>query len=201
MDAEVKRYNKIYTDKPEKWADGQGVFRNMVAFSHVSKYVNNPKSIIDIGCGNGHTVEFFHKRWPDTDYWGIDYSDVAIELAKERCPEAVFLLGDYKDYVIHCDLALVMGVAEHFEQLVDGLRSLKDYADLIYLEVPDCLLAGILNGSKYTKEGFRETYKGGLQVEWHLKKSSWEERIKMAGLEILEYLPGSDPITFVWMLR
>ena len=201
MDAEVKRYNKIYTDKPEKWADGPGVYRNMVAFSHVAKYVKNPRSIIDIGCGNGHTVEFFHQRWPDAQYWGIDYSDVAIELAKKRCPEAVFLVGDYNDYAIHCDLALVMGVAEHFEELVKGLKSLKNYADLIYLEVPDCLYAGILNGSKNTQEGFRETYHGGLQVEWHLKRSSWEERIRWAGFDILEYLPGSDPFTFVWMLK
>ena len=201
MDEEVERYNKIYTDKPDKWASGQGVMRDNIAYSTLYKYFHEPETFIDIGCGNGHTIEFFKKHWPNTVYYGIDLSYVAIDIAKEKMPDVWFMHGDYKNYTVYCDVAVVMGVAEHFEKLVDGLRSLKDYGKLIYLEVPDCLWMGKLNGSPNNEEGFRETFKGGLQVEWHLKKRSWEERIKLAGLEILEYSAGADPFTFVWVLK
>jgi len=157
--------------------------------------------MLDIGCGNGHTIQYFKKHWPNTLYYGVDLSPVAIELAKERVPDAEFIAGDYKELTLHCDLVTVMGVAEHFENLVDGLKSLKEYGNLIYLEVPDCLWMGKLNGSPNNEEGFRETFKGGLQVEWHLKRRTWEERIRMAGLEIVEYSAGSDAFEFVWVLK
>jgi SAM-dependent methyltransferase len=201
MDEEVARYNRIYTDNPEKWAGDPGGLRDLVAYSHLHKYFKQPETVLDIGCGNGHTIEQFKKFWPDTLYYGIDISDVAIQLAKERVPEEEFIVGDFKDYTIHCDLVLVMGVAEHFENLIDDLRTLKEYGTIFYLEVPDCLRAGIFNGSDNYDEGFRDTYKGGLQVEWHLKKSSWEQRIRLAGFEILESPAGPDPITFVWILK
>jgi SAM-dependent methyltransferase len=201
MDEEVERYNKIYTDNPEKWAGEPGGLRDLIAYSNLHKYFHEPETVLDIGCGNGHTIEKFMRIWPNTLFYGIDISEVAIELAKERVPEAEFMVGDFKDYTLNCDLVLVMGVAEHFEKLVDGLRSLRKYGTLFYLEVPDCLRAGIFNGSDNYDEGFRETYKGGLQVEWHLKKRSWEERIRMAGFEILEKPAGPDAITFVWILR
>jgi SAM-dependent methyltransferase len=196
---EIERYNKIYTRHPEKWANN--FVRNWLAYTAIYRYISEPETLIDIGCGNGHTIEFFNSRWPDTVYYGIDFSDVAIGLAKEKVPDAEFYAGDFKDFSVSCDVVTVMGVAEHFEKLVDGLRSLKDYGDLIYLEVPDCLSMGILNGSKNKNEGFRKTFKGGLQVEWHLKRSSWEERIRLAGLEIVEYFPGSDLFEFVWILK
>ena len=201
MDEEVARYNKIYTDKPDKWASGQGVLRDNIAYSTLYKYFHEPETFIDIGCGNGHTIEFFKKHWPNTVYYGIDLSDVAIDIAKKKMPDVWFMHGDYKNYTVYCDVVTVLGVAEHFEKLVDGLRSLKDYGKLIYLEVPDCLQMGKLNGSPNNEEGFRETFKGGLQVEWHLKKRSWEERIRLAGLEILEYSAGSNPFEFVWVLK
>lgn len=199
MDEEVARYNQIYTDKPNKWAS---VARNILAYSLLSKY--DVETLLDIGCGNGHTIEFFREQWPNTVYYGIDLSGVAIDIAKEKMPDVWFMTGDYKNYTLipHCDVVLVMGVVEHFEDLVDGLKSLKDYGTLIYLEVPDCLRMGAINGTDNYDEGFRETYLGGLQVEWHLKKSSWEEKIELAGLEILDstVLDGTGIMGWCWVL-
>jgi len=201
MDGKVKEYNKIYTDKPDKWAGEPGRGRDMLAYYYITRHMEQPETVLDIGCGNGHTIEYLKKTWPDTVFYGFDISDVAIDIAKEKVPDAEFMAGDFRDFTLYCDVVLVMGVAEHFEKLTEGLRALKEYGKLIYLEVPDCLFAGKLNGSKYNKEGFRRTYKGGLQEEWHLTRASWEQRIKMAGLEIMEYGSGPDIVTFVWVLK
>ena len=197
MDEEVARYNKIYTDKPNKWAS---VARNNLAYSLLSKY--DVETLLDIGCGNGHTIEFFREHWPNTMYYGIDLSDVAIDIAKEKMPDVWFMTGDYMNYTVipHCDVVLVMGVVEHFEDLVDGLKSLKDYGTMIYLEVPDCLRMGAINGSDNYDEGFRETYLGGLQVEWHLKKSSWEDVIELAGFDILDSADSAGVLGWCWVL-
>lgn len=204
MDGKVERYNKIYMDNPDMWATGPGVARNWIAYNFILKYIHDPETFLDIGCGNGHTIEYFKKYWPDTEYYGVDLSDVAIGFARERVPEANFICGDFYDLYVETppkDVVVVMGVAEHFEKLVDGLRRLKEYGNLIYLEVPNCLLVGELNGSTNNEEGFRETYLGGTQMEWHLKHRSWEERIRLAGLEILENSVGSSSYLFVWILK
>ena len=49
---------------------------------------------------------------------------------------------------------------------------------------------------------FRETHRGSGQMEWHLKRTTWEKHIKGAGLEIVESYRGPTPETlFVWVLK
>lgn len=201
MDAKVEFYNKIYSDKPDKWDLD---WRDRFAFYVLSRHTKAPNTFLDIGCGNGHTIEYFKKKWSDTTYYGIDLSDEAIKLAEQRVPEANFYCTTYEDALTpppFCDVVVLMGVAEHFEDLVPSLRGLKKFGKLIYIESPDCLTRGILLGST-KEEGFRETHEGAGQMEWHLKKSTWEEKIKFAGLEIVQFYPGEPySSSFIWVLQ
>ena len=194
----VDFYNKIYSDKPDKWDLD---WRDKFAFYVLSRHTEEPESFLDIGCGNGHTIEFFSKRWPETEYTGIDLSDVAIEFAKKRVPEADFIAADYQDALFGVtrlfDVVVLMGVAEHFEDLVPSLRRLKEFGKLIYIESPNCL--GYSNSKE---EGFRATDNVIGQPEWHLKRSTWEQQIEFAELEIVESYPGPTMTTeFVWVLK
>lgn len=197
QNSEVEFYNDVYRGKPDKW---DLEWRDKFAFYVLSRYISNPGTLLDIGCGNGHTIEYFSERWPDTSCYGVDLSDVAIEFAKERVPDAEFISGSFEEMYVETppkDVVLLMGVAEHFPNLVDSLRNLKKYGELIYLESPNCL-----GYSDDKQEGFRETYKGAGQVEWHLRRSSWEDRITRAGLNIVSSWPGPTPTTeFIWVLR
>lgn len=197
MDGKIEFYNKIYKANPDKWNLG---WRDKILYYILSHHLVDPDSILDIGCGNGHSIEYLKRVWPLTNYYGIDLSDEAIRLAKERVPEANFICGDYEEVEIpQCEVVLLMGVAEHFENLIPSLRNLKKYGELIYLEVPDCLRGAINKGSKNRKEGFRKTVKGSDQKEWHLKRRTWEEKIGFADLEIIRFYPGQS--NFVWVLR
>ena len=201
MDAKVEFYNKIYQDRPDKW---DLTWRDGFAYYVLSRHTKPPETFLDIGCGNGHTIEYFNKKWPDTIYSGIDLSDEAIRLAEQRVSGAFFNCTSYDDYSSfqYYDVVVLMGVAEHFEDLVPSLRNLKKIGKLIYIESPDCLSFDLANGSPNKEEGFRETYKGAGQMEWHLKKSTWEEKIKFAGLEIVQFYPGEPySSSFIWVLK
>lgn len=53
------------------------------------------KRILDIGCGAGDILEWFHTSDADIDnYVGLDLSPSLIEGAKERHPTATFIVGD-----------------------------------------------------------------------------------------------------------
>ena len=195
MDGQVEFYNKIYSENSDVWSQE---WRDLFAWYAISRHIEQPESLLDIGCGVGHTIEYLSEKWPDTEFTGIDLSDVAIEVAKEKVPGADFIAGDYqvRQWKMF-DVVVLMGVIEHFKDLVKALWELKEFGKLIYLEAPNCL-----DYSDDKKEGFRETDEGSGQLEWHLTRRSWEERIAFAGLEIVESLPGlSLPTEFVWVLK
>lgn len=192
---EVELYNKIYTDNPHKWAAD---WRNMVAFATIAAHTVEPDMFLDIGCGNGHTIEYFDKRWVNTQYFGLDLSDVAVDLARKRVPDALFACGTFEDAQLpYCDVVVIMGVLEHFEDLDVALQHLKISGDLIYVECPNCL-----GYSDSQVEGFRTTHEGAGQNEWHLRRETWEKRITDAGFEIVESIRGfSAPTEFIWVLK
>jgi SAM-dependent methyltransferase len=50
--------------------------------------------VLDVGCGNGALYAALKDHAPQMDYVGIDFSEDAIRQARERFPEARFLVGD-----------------------------------------------------------------------------------------------------------
>ena len=199
-------YNQIYENHPMKWANS---YRDKFAFEVLGSY-GNRSSFLDIGCGNGHTIDYFHTKWPEIKYVGVDLSKEAIRLAKERCPYAEFVVGDILSSIPELlrirpsySRITIMGVVEHFDdpgETLKAIRPLLALKGLMYVEAPNCLQ---LDPDK--TEGFRRTYepKGtGLQEEWHLKRDTWETIIRDAGYIIERSVQGmSSETEFVWILR
>lgn len=192
---EAELYNRIYTERPDKW---NLTWRDQIAFHVLSAHVQQPDSLLDIGCGNGHTIEYFRLWWPETTYYGIDLSGVAIALAEKRNPEAQLFIGDFVDAALpHCDVVTLMGVAEHIADLESMLSYLGEIGGLIYIESPNCLAY-----SDSKEEGYRQTHAGSGQREWHLSRDTWERHIRSAGLEIVKSIKGQMPTTeFIWLLK
>ncbi len=192
--SDVEFYNDVYRANPGKWA--AAVERDFVAFKLLSKLHEEPEGMLDFGCGNGHTLQFFKDKWPDTKYTGVDISDVALKLAQIRVPEGKFYqtMPEGK-----WDIITIMGVAEHFPHPASELERLASYLEPgghIYLEVPNCL-----SYSDSNEEGFRETFAGAGQIEWHWKRKTWEKAIRDAGLEITMSFWSPIPTwEFIWVL-
>ena len=58
----------------------------------VDDYVRAEEKILDLGCGNGRLFEFLKDK--NVDYFGVDFSEKLIEIAKKRFPEAKFQVAD-----------------------------------------------------------------------------------------------------------
>jgi trans-aconitate 2-methyltransferase len=56
--------------------------------------VENPKSIIDIGCGPGNSTRVLRQRWPESRISGLDSSVEMIKKAKEDFPELEWITAD-----------------------------------------------------------------------------------------------------------
>lgn len=71
----------------------------------------SPKSIIDIGCGDGRFWPAVELVFPDASYVGIDRMEEHIAVNNERMPMQEWVLGDFRSYQTdnQFDLALIMG--------------------------------------------------------------------------------------------
>ncbi len=78
-----------YENKPEGYYDN--IRHEMI------KYMpNNPKKIIDIGCGNGAFAEVL-KEQTGAEVWGIEYMDEEARIAKEKLFKV--FSGKCEDYI------------------------------------------------------------------------------------------------------
>lgn len=56
--------------------------------------LENPETIVDLGCGPGNSTEALARRWPDADLTGIDTSPAMLDKARARLPSARFVEAD-----------------------------------------------------------------------------------------------------------
>lgn len=201
--AMVEEYNRFYRKKPTKWTSDE---RNQFAKDVIDNYLdgNQPELLLDIGCGNGHTISYLTARWSQTRFYGLDLSDEAIRIANERkLKKATFITGflGEVEFQTRFDVIVVMGVAEHFEDPVAGLKQVKSLllpGGIVYLEVPNC----IAYPESEPVEGFRRLNVGSRQVEWHLYRESWEKIITDAGFRIVRSIVGPRVQTeFIWVVK
>ena len=104
------------------------------------------------------------------------------------------------------DTIVIMGVLEHFEDIPATLKKIRSLLTLtglpandgfVYVESPNCLAY-----SEDKTEGFRQTFNGSGQTEWHLARTSWEKMILDAEFTILRSIIGSNPfVEFIWVLK
>jgi trans-aconitate methyltransferase len=66
---------------------------NYLNFMNSKKF----KKILDVGCGVGAYYELTRLNLPDVEYFGIDYSEEAIEIAKTKWNYTGFACMDYRD--------------------------------------------------------------------------------------------------------
>ncbi len=188
-------YDEIYSDWPDKWADVQ---RDMFAAIAIKEHFSSlaAMSILDFGCGNGHTLEFIKKAyWTNAECTGVDISKIALELARWRLPDGKFYTSLPKKS--EWNVIIMMGVAEHFKvpsKVLNklGKRLTKD--GLLYLEVPNM---GVGEPNK-----FHQVNGGSGQYEWNWDRSTWEKTIDDAGFRIVKGYTGEFATwEFIWILK
>ena len=62
--------------------------------------------ILDVGCGNGYTLQFLLKHFPNNSYYGVDITRDLIKIAKESSEKILFHQADCRE-------------SQFFDQVVD----------------------------------------------------------------------------------
>jgi trans-aconitate 2-methyltransferase len=56
--------------------------------------MDDPRTIIDIGCGPGNSTQVLLRRWPHAEIVGVDKSEKMIERARRDYPQQKWVVGD-----------------------------------------------------------------------------------------------------------
>lgn len=86
----------------------------------------NAKTLLDIGCGVGQYAVLCLLYYPQIQYHGTDFSEDAIEYAKELAPFASFGVTDISETYICGDIILTASSIEYAD---DPWRALGDILD------------------------------------------------------------------------
>jgi len=138
---------------------------NLLELSSIDKYpphwisfikllnTNKPNSILDIGCGCGAIFELCRYNFKDMKYFGLDYSDNAIILAKKTWGDKNFDVMDYKsltkEYISDFDLL-------HLGALLDVLPNGDEALEHILSISPKSVLIARMKITE--KKSYYETY-------------------------------------------
>jgi ubiquinone/menaquinone biosynthesis C-methylase UbiE len=97
-------------------------------YNAVVKLKKDIHTILELGCGVGATCKYLDGKYKT--YYGIDYSEKLIEIAKHthRSSNIHFIAGNIKEYVkpesINFDLIIGIGVLHHIVDLKEAISVL-----------------------------------------------------------------------------
>ena len=93
-------------------------------WSYIADHLTKSDKILDLGCGPGHLAQMLHDRG-FKNYVGIDFSNVAIQMAKSKVPSFTFICADlnYIDFSVYDDFKFVS--TECFEHLKSDIQLIE----------------------------------------------------------------------------
>lgn len=198
IDELTQMYDDYFETDKGKWANDD---RNRLAYEAIVSFLPEPTEILDVGCGNGHTLKYFETRKIGAKLAGMDLSNKAITIAQDKLPNAEFYNADLLAFTSRKKWQVIvsLGSIEHLLDPDAGLQKLKSLLrkdGIIYLELPDNL--------SYSKgeHAYRQLQSGSRQWEWHLDRKEWESKFEAAGLEIVKSYANARPqYRFSWILK
>jgi 2-polyprenyl-3-methyl-5-hydroxy-6-metoxy-1,4-benzoquinol methylase len=92
-------------------------------------------SILEIGCGTGQLAWAIYDSDLENEYFGFDFSEVAIQYAQRHCPELKFVVANALDTDIYdtaeCSIVVSTEFLEHIERDLDVIKSIHTGTNFI----------------------------------------------------------------------
>jgi len=159
-------------------------YRDRVALSYLD---SNDKVIVDVGCGEGITLEHLKKRLPDSNIFGIDVLDENISICKAHNIDArkgdVYNLSEIVAGSI--DAVIFMEVIEHLERpelAIKEIHRVLRKGGKVIMVFPNDIIFKI---SRILTLKFKEAfYDAGHKKQW--TPNSMIDIIKSCGFNIID---------------
>lgn len=153
--------------------------------------LNPTSSILDVGCGDGRFLHEAQKQLNNTNLYGIDYSQKAIDLAKAINPHIQFIAGDIKDNKIlnkKFELITLIETLEHIppEESASFLKGIKQFLEpggRLLLTVPS---TNVPVTPKHFRHFNDDTLKDALKDSFEIESIVYLNRINSFGFNILK---------------
>lgn len=105
--------------------------------------VQNPKKIVDIGCGPGNSTQILAQKFPDAYIIGADNSPAMIKTAEKDHPDLEFVLCDAgrdlsilgSDFDIVFSNACIQWIPDH-EKLIPAMMALLKKGGILAIQTP-----------------------------------------------------------------
>ena len=128
----AEQYDKIYIEVDKYWkhySESPYLPIYEVAIKHL-KTLN----VLELGCGTGQFAEMLFDKFKNINYYGVDFSEQAIKMAKMFAPEFTFEVMDIeKPHVfdkIYYDTVILLEVLEHISD-IKVLNNIKKGSHII----------------------------------------------------------------------
>jgi trans-aconitate 2-methyltransferase len=100
------------------------------------------RTIYDLGCGPGNTVELLLQRFPESSIVGLDTSEAMLVHGRRRAPTAAFLKQDISDWIPPTPVDLIFANAVlHFlpnhHELIPRLASFLTPGGYLAIQMPN----------------------------------------------------------------
>jgi SAM-dependent methyltransferase len=175
-----KFYDWIFKTMPMRW-DNKGLPQptDTIIIELLKPYWNKKIKIIDLGCGNGRTIDFIYR--PEWIIYGVDYVPQAVKEARKNLRnKAIIKLEDMTHTSFNdkeFDIVLAVGSFEHIEPLTfaEPKRLVKDDG-LVIIEVPisDTISERMVYKTCYNND----TGSWGEHFEYKLTENDWIKLLK-----------------------
>lgn len=76
------------------------------------------QSLVEIGCGTGNLAPLFTQQ--DFNYFGLDFSDDMLRIAKEKFPDGQFLQGDMRDFSLKKQVHSALITARSLSYMIEN---------------------------------------------------------------------------------
>lgn len=95
-------------------------------------HADDPRDVLDLGCGPGNSTAVLAARWPDADLLGVDSSPEMIERARVELPSASFEVADLREWLgrgtrsdVVFSHATLQWVPDHLDLMGDLVASVR----------------------------------------------------------------------------
>ncbi len=154
------------------------------------KNIPHPKTIADIGCGEGSLLSDISLRYQSSQLLGCDFSEVSVKQSKQRIPNGRFVVHDLRNpdnpFGEIVDVGINSEVIEHIDDDVSAVRNMASWCRHLIVTVP----SGRLDDSARAMGHLR-----------HYTEPSLRRIVEGAGLDVLLIRTWGFPFAYPFYAR